>query len=62
MTELPWSDRCLRFHENPREVQTVSREQVRQPMFTDSVGRWRAYRKHLGPLFEALGPGAPADA
>jgi len=27
--ELPWSEQCMAFHENPREVQTASREQVR---------------------------------
>jgi hypothetical protein len=34
---------------------------VRQPIFTTSIERWRRYEKHLGPLFDALGPYAPAD-
>lgn len=59
---LPWDDRCLRFYENPREVRTASKDQVKEPIFDTSIGRWRRYRKHLGPLFEALGPYAPADA
>jgi len=53
---LPWNDRCLHFHENDRPVLTASADQVRQPIFTTSIGRWRNYEKHLGPLIEALGP------
>jgi hypothetical protein len=56
---LPWDDRCLRFYENDRKVETASADQVRRPIFTDSIGRWRNYERHLGPLFEALGPYAP---
>ena len=51
---------CLRFYETKRPVRTASVAQVRQPIFTTSVERWRRYEKHLGPLFEALGPYAPA--
>jgi len=56
---LPWDDRCLRFYETDRVVNTMSADQVRQPIFGDSVGRWRRFAAHLGPLFEALGPYAP---
>jgi hypothetical protein len=59
---LDWDDRCLRFHETQRTVLTPSALQVRQPMYRNSVGRWKRYEKHLGPLLEALGqvtaPGA----
>lgn len=41
--DLPWDDRCLRFHESGRSVQTLSRWQVRQPVHPRSVGRWRNY-------------------
>ncbi len=47
---LPWDDRCLNFYRQERQVQTASFWQVRQPMYASSVGRWRAYAKHLGPL------------
>jgi tetratricopeptide (TPR) repeat protein len=40
---LPWDDRCLRFHDSGRTVQTLSRWQVRQPVHPRSVGRWRNY-------------------
>ncbi len=53
--DLPWDDRCLAFERNPRPVQTASAWQVRQPIYRSSIGRWRNYDKHLGPLREALG-------
>jgi len=59
---LEWNEACLEFHRARRAVHTASAVQVRQPIFTTSVGRWRRYRRHLAPLFEALGPYAPADA
>jgi hypothetical protein len=52
---LEWDDRCLRFHETDRPVLTASALQVRRPMYRSSVGRWKRYEKHLGPLLEALG-------
>ena len=57
---LDWDPACLRFFETKRPVRTASVAQVRQPIFTTSIERWRRYEKHLGPLFEALGPYAPA--
>jgi tetratricopeptide (TPR) repeat protein len=39
-----------------RHMQTSSAFQARQPLNRASVGRWRNYEKHLGPLIEALGP------
>jgi tetratricopeptide (TPR) repeat protein len=51
---LSWEDSCLKFHENRRAVQTMSKVQVRQPIYTTSVGRWRRYATHLGPLQRAL--------
>lgn len=56
---LKWDDACLRFYATRRPVRTASIAQVRQPIFTSSLERWRRYEKHLGPLFEALGPYAP---
>lgn len=52
---LQWEERCLRFHENRRLVNTFSYDQVRRPMYTKSVERWRNYEQHLGPLIAALG-------
>jgi tetratricopeptide (TPR) repeat protein len=52
---LPFEEQCLRFHENPRIVQTASSQQVRQPIFAESVRQWRRYEPWLGPLQETLG-------
>jgi len=53
---LDWDDACLQFHENKRPVLTASNWQVRQPMYSSSVERWRNYEKHLAPLRTILGP------
>jgi hypothetical protein len=53
--DLPWDDRCLRFHENPRRVGTASNDQVRRPLYASSIGRWKHYEHHLGDLIAALG-------
>jgi hypothetical protein len=52
---LEWDDACLRFHDSAREVRTASFAQVRRPIYKGSVGRWRRFEAHLGPLIEALG-------
>lgn len=52
---LPWDPACLAFHRTNRPVLTASNSQVREPIYGSSVGRWQAYRDHLGPLIKALG-------
>lgn len=47
---LEWDQRCLDFHATQRAVVTASYWQVRQPIYNDSVQRWRHYRKFIGPL------------
>jgi len=56
---LEWDAACLDFHRSERAVRTVSATQVRRPMYRSSIGRWKPYREHLQPLFEALGDLAP---
>ena len=53
---LGFEPACLRFYENERAVRTASSEQVRQPIFTESVDHWRRYDSWLEPLKTALGP------
>ncbi|MGD0192819.1 MAG: sulfotransferase [Rhizomicrobium sp.] len=55
---LDWDDACLRPQDNTRIVRTPSRWQVRQPINTSSVGRWRRYEPWLGPLASLIGNGA----
>lgn len=47
---LDWHEDCARFFETQRTVRTPSRWQVRQPLYSSSVGRWRHYETHLGPV------------
>jgi tetratricopeptide (TPR) repeat protein len=54
---LDWEPACLEFHKTRRPVMTSSVEQVRQPIYTSSVGRWKNYRQSLAPLFAKLGDG-----
>lgn len=51
---LDWEPACLDFHRTERTVATVSHWQVRQPIYSSSISRWRNYEKHLGPLFAVL--------
>ena len=56
---LEWNDACLESHKTERSIKTASITQVRQPVYTSSVDRWRSYEKHLQPLLSALGEYAP---
>ena len=47
---LDWEDGCLEFHNNAAPSMTASLAQVRQPVYTSSVGRWENYREELRPL------------
>jgi tetratricopeptide (TPR) repeat protein len=51
---LPWEDGCLKFNERESTVKTFSRLQVRNPINTGSVARWRNYEKHLSPIIAVL--------
>lgn len=52
---LDWDPACLAFHENTSAVQTPSRWQVRQPVHTRSIGRWKHYASRMDALLAALG-------
>jgi hypothetical protein len=51
---LEWTDQCLAFHQTKRTVKTASAVQVRQPLYSSSVGRNHHYTPYLGPLLGAL--------
>lgn len=51
---LPWDDACLDPTGNERRVDTLSRWQVRRPVYRDAVGGWRRYEDTLAPLLAAL--------
>lgn len=53
--QLEFEPACMSFHVTRRSVRTASAEQVRQPIYTSSVGYWRAFERELEPLAAALG-------
>lgn len=52
---LPFEQTCVEFHKSERTVLTASSIQVRRPLYSDAIGKWRHYEKHLGSLLAALG-------
>ena len=52
---LPFEENCVRFHETKRAVNTASSEQVRLPIYTGALGKWRRYEKHLDLWTKQLG-------
>ncbi len=53
---LEFEDACLNFHRTQRITRTASVLQVRNPMYTRSIGHWRNYAAHLQPLIKHLPP------
>ncbi|HYQ72842.1 MAG TPA: sulfotransferase, partial [Gammaproteobacteria bacterium] len=51
---VEWSDQCLDFHRSERVVNTISYNQVRQPMYKKSVNRWKNYESYLAPYLDLL--------
>ena len=51
---LPWNDKCLEFHASGRTVRTASYEQVRQPIYRSSIGRYKGFEPHISALLNAL--------
>ena len=51
---LDWEPACLQFHRTPRPVRTASVTQVRQPLYSKAVARWKHYEEFLKPLFDRL--------
>lgn len=47
---LDWDDACLSFHDNSAAVATPSAAQVRRPLNSDAVGKWRTHEAGLRPV------------
>jgi hypothetical protein len=54
---LDFQERCLRFEKTEAVVKTASAFQVRQPMYTSSVGLWEKYGEFLRPMLQELTDG-----
>jgi tetratricopeptide (TPR) repeat protein len=57
--DVAWEPACLEFHRAKRAVRTASAVQVRQPVFSTSVGRWKRYEQPLRSLFAELEAATP---
>ncbi len=55
---VEWRQEQNRFYEKSRRKQLYSPtyQDVSRPVYSSSVGRWRAYEKHLAPILPALDP------
>ncbi len=51
---LDWQEQCLRFYENKQASTTASATQIRQPVYSSSVGKWRHYERQLQPVANIL--------
>ena len=54
---LPWQDSVLDFHANAAPVATASAAQVREPLHSRSLGRWKRYGADLDALRQRLEAG-----
>lgn len=52
---LDWDEQVLRFYETVRPVRTASVIQVRQPIYTSSMGRWKKWEPYIQPLLAEIG-------
>ena len=54
---LEWNDACLEPHKQERAVLTASKSQVRRPVYTSSIERWKRYEKQFQPLVKTIEAG-----
>ena len=52
---LDWEPACLRFERSRGTVTSASLWQVRRPLYTNSIGRWQHYERHIAPLLDIFG-------
>jgi hypothetical protein len=51
---LEFEEQCLSFEKNASPVATASAAQVRRPLYSSSVGRWKQYRPAIDPALAIL--------
>jgi hypothetical protein len=51
---LDWDDRCLEFNKKKGAVKTASVWQVRQPIYADSVKKWKMYDGYINELLDEM--------
>ena len=51
---LEWQEQCIDFHLNTAPVSTASKVQVRQPLNSKAIGRWKAFKPHTNAAMKYL--------
>ena len=51
---LHWDPACLEYHTRDSIVHTASLAQVRQPIYSSAIDKWKRYEIQLGPLASQL--------
>jgi hypothetical protein len=59
---LPWEESTLSFHESRTPATTASAVQVRRPIYTTSIDKWRLHRDALAPFRDRLSRSVPGVA
>lgn len=52
--DLRWEPQCLEFYKSSQASTTASAAQIRQPVYSSSVDKWRHYERQLQPLRQLL--------
>tara|TARA_B110000438_G_scaffold172150_1_gene164561 strand:- start:1404 stop:1784 length:381 start_codon:yes stop_codon:yes gene_type:complete len=52
--KLDWDPQCLKFYESKTPSTTASATQIRQPVYSRSLDRWRKYTDYLSHLSAIL--------
>jgi hypothetical protein len=58
---LEWEPACAKYYEGRQPVRTASVMQVRQPIYTHAVARWKHYEQALAPVLAQLQVGSPKE-
>ncbi len=59
---VDWDPACDQFHLAPGPVQSASHWQVRQPLYSRSLERWRNYGKHIPQLLALVDGNSPGTS
>lgn len=59
---LSFDPACLSFHENKAPVATASSVQVRKPLYSTSIGRWKKVEAEMAPAIAVLTEAGLLDA
>ncbi len=51
---LPWGENCLDHTQAEGIVRTASVSQARQPLYLNSVARWKKYDQFLAGVFQQI--------